>query len=412
MVDMQDPPTDPPLQHSASNLTDGLWDVSIVGAGPAGATVARSLALHGHRVLLLDRSAFPREKVCGDGLSFDSVQSLRRTGMFAKVAAAGHEVPTALAFSPGGHSIDIPGPYYTLCRSRLDEILAEAAVDAGATFAQAEVTDIDTGDSGRCSLTVRGTDTPIRAGVAIVATGVDIGLVHRLGILNRTAPSAVALRRYVRSPVKLDHLIGSYDASIAPGYGWVFPMGDDTYNIGCIVFYKGGRAPSGTNIRRLYDAFVREFDLASEIVGSAIDATPLRGAKMRCGMTGTDFVTVGNAIVIGEAMGTTFPFTGEGIGKAMESAELAGEAVHESLSTGDYSALRSYPERLKREFAPRYEGYQIAENWLGVPWLNDFVARRASRSPYLRDAVVGIVEERLDPRKVFSLRGLLRSFWR
>jgi flavin-dependent dehydrogenase len=114
--------------------------------------------------------------------------------------------------------------------------------------------------------------------------------------------------------------------------------------------------------------------------------------------------------VLGESIGATFPFTGEGIGKAMETGEIAAEVAHNALSSGDLSRLSEFPRRIERELQPKFLGYRIAENWFSKPWLNDFVARRIRSSRILQELVAGIINETVDPREVFSLRGILRSF--
>ena len=94
----------------------------------------------------------------------------------------------------------------------------------------------------------------------------------------------------------------------------------------------------------------------------------------------------------------------------METATLAAEFVSESLRRGDAEALARFASRVESELRPKYLAYRIAESWLARPWLCDFFLRRAARSSYLRGAMAGILEERVDPRRAFSLSGLLRSY--
>ena len=138
--------------------------------------------------------------------------------------------------------------------------------------------------------------------------------------------------------------------------------------------------------------------------------SPLRGAMLRCGLIGTRPRGPGNVLVLGESIGATFPLTGEGIGKAMETGELAADITDEALISGDMRRLGEFPHRIERELKPKFLGYSIAENWFSRPWLNDFVARRIQRSTFLQELVAGIINETVDPREVFSLSGILRSF--
>jgi hypothetical protein len=94
----------------------------------------------------------------------------------------------------------------------------------------------------------------------------------------------------------------------------------------------------------------------------------------------------------------------------METGEIAAEVAHEALFSGELNRLGEFPRRIESELKPKFLGYRIAENWFSRPWLNDFVARRIRSSRFLQELVAGIVNETVDPREVFSLRGILRSF--
>lgn len=383
--------------------------MAIVGAGPAGSTAAIHLASHGHRVLLLDRDSFPRDKVCGDGLIADAVRCLKRAGLYDEVKTRGFRSQIGTVYSPSRISFDVPGEFLTLKRSQLDALMARRAIAAGASFCQTRVRDVEVQNDRTLLLSVDGGEQRLRARVVFLATGANVSMPSKLGLVTREAPSAVALRCYVRSTVALDRLVISYDRSIAPGYAWIFPVGDGEFNVGCGIAY-GDRQRARVNLREAFQQFVTSFPLAAEIMRQAEAISPIRGAMLRCGLTGTQPCGPGNTLVLGETIGVTFPFTGEGIGKAMETGEIAAEVAHQALASGDMSGLRKFPDRIEDELRPKFLGYRIAENWFSRPWLNDFVAGRIRRSRFLQELVAGIVNETVDPREVFSLRGMLRSF--
>ncbi|HXG65380.1 MAG TPA: NAD(P)/FAD-dependent oxidoreductase [Blastocatellia bacterium] len=393
-------------------MTQGrkLWDVAIVGAGPAGSTAAIHLASRGHSVLLLDKDSFPRDKVCGDGLIADSIGALKRVGLYEEVCRQGYKTNLGVVYSPSRVQFDVPGEYLTLKRILLDDLIRSKAVASGAEFRQARVTGIESQPDGPASLSIAGADAPVRARIVLLATGASVELPDRLSFIAHQEPSAIALRCYVRSKVEFDRLLISYDRSILPGYAWIFPLGGGNYNIGCGAMY-GRKNGLRLNLREAFQRFVKSFPIAAEIMRAAEEVTPLRGARLRCGLRGARAIRQGNILVIGESIGATFPFTGEGIGKAMETGEIAAEVAHQALSAGDCERLREYPARVERELRPKFWGYQVAEDWLAHPWLNDLVARRVRRSRYLQESVAGIVNETVDPRQVFSVRGVLRSFF-
>jgi geranylgeranyl reductase family protein len=390
-------------------LESDIWDVAIAGAGPAGATAAIHLARRGHRVLLLDKDRFPRDKVCGDGLIADSIRCLERAGLYDEVRRLGYETGIGTVFSPSRVEFDVPGQFLTLKRLLLDNLIVKKATRCGATLLRAKVERVTARPDGTAVFEIAGSDSPVRAKVALLATGASVDLASGLGLVEQPGPGAVALRCYVRSSFDIDRLIISYDRTITPGYAWIFPLGAGEYNVGCGIRYRGNDG-ARVNLRRAYDVFIKSFPLAADLMRRAESVTPLRGAMLRCGLKGARPLGPGNILVIGEMIGATFPFTGEGIGKAMETGEIAADVCHRALGSGDFSCLGEFPSRIERELRPKYLGYLLAEEWLSKPWLNDFVARRVRRSRYLQESIAGIVNETADPRETFSLRGVLRSF--
>jgi menaquinone-9 beta-reductase len=400
------------LSHSTScNATDKIWDVVIVGAGPAGSTAAIHLATKGHRVLLLDKDDFPRDKICGDGLIPDAISALQRLDLYQQVTALGFETSVGTVYSPSRISFDVQGQFITLKRILLDDLMLKKALSSGASFRKCRVTDIQVLADDTLAISSAKSTEMIQARIVFIATGANVELPARLELVSNLNPSAIALRCYVRSAVALDRLIISYDRSIAPGYAWIFPLGDGEFNIGCGIAYRGNRIDR-VNLREVFRRFVEGFPIASEIMRRADSMTPLQGAMLRCGLKGACAKGSGNILLFGESIGTTFPFTGEGIGKAMETGELAAKVTHEALDANDMERLQSFPKRLEKDLKHKYLGYQIAEDWFSKPWLNDLVARRISKSQFLQEAFAGMVNETMDPRKIFSMRGLLRSFWR
>lgn len=385
-------------------------DVIVVGAGPAGTSAACRIAAAGHSVLLLDKRSFPREKVCGDGLIPDALQALRTLGLFDRVCGVGHRVQRLTIMSPSGIRIDIPSECVTLKREILDALLLERAVDSGADFKVGTVLDVAQTDPDSVAVSVEGLDTPLRARIVVLATGADIKLLGRLGLIDRASPSAVALRCYVRSPVEYDELLVSFDRSVAPGYAWIFPLGQQEYNVGCGVFYHGKRG-NGTNLRSAFERF-RETPVARQLFAQGEYLTPLRGGCLRAGLEGTALGGRGRVVPVGEAIGSTYHYTGEGIGKAMETGLIAAQQIDEALIRDSIGPLSQIEVLLRRKLAPKYEGYRIAQRWISRPWLSDLLAARIKKSRTLRETTAGILNETTDPRQIFSWRSLAPSWSR
>jgi geranylgeranyl reductase family protein len=398
-------------QQPLVTIPEQNWDVVIIGAGPAGAIAAVHLAAADHKVLLLDKEHFPREKICGDGLLPDALRCLDYAGIGKRVRQCGHLMHTATIVKLPSSTIDVPGTYLTLKRCLLDTMAAQRAVEAGAVFAHGKVDRIFVRADESVSFAIRGNNKKYTARIGIIATGANVRLLKEMGWFVPRKPSAVALRGYVRSSFDLDHLVVAFVKSLAPGYGWIFPLGNREYNIGCGLSLRG--APnSSKNLRKFFDDFINEFPLARELMQSGTIIRPLRAAALRSDFEGVYPFVKGPLITVGETIGTTLPFLSEGTGKAMETGQLAAEIVHMALISGDITKLKEYPERLTNDFKPRYKGYRTAESWIAKPWLSDFVFGRIQKSKYLGEVLSGIMAETYNPRELFSVNGIVKSFWK
>ena len=227
-------------------------DVIVVGAGPGGSATAHRLAQTGLDVLLLEKTGFPREKVCGDGLTPRAVKSLVDLGIDTS-EENGFIRNRGLRIIGGGMRLELPWPDlasfpdYGLVRPRLDfdELLARSAQKAGARLQEhTAVTGplLDEADRVVGVTAKVGPDkveTTYRAPLVVAADGSSARLALSLGIQKRDdRPMGVAVRRYFESPRHDDDMLESWlelrgeDGSLLPGYGWVFGVGDGTSNVG------------------------------------------------------------------------------------------------------------------------------------------------------------------------------------
>jgi geranylgeranyl reductase family protein len=402
------------FQPEAKLIPDQLWDVVIIGAGPAGAIAAAHLSAGQHRVLLLDRKQFPRDKVCGDGLLPDALRCLDAIGVGEKVRAAGHPVSTSILVSPSLNEVEIPGDYLTIKRRLLDTIVVQKAVESGAVFAHGEVQQIAIEPDGLVSVMIEGIDKAFRARIGIIATGVNLRLLHKLNWSARKKPSGVALRCYVRSSLALDRLIIAFykhDPFTVPGYGWIFPMQDHEYNVGFGILSLDRVLQRTINLKKKFKLFVESFPLARELMQQSDRATDLRAAALRYDYEGAYPFVSGPIVAVGEIIGTTLPFIGEGIGKAMESGQLAAEAISSALDSDDLSKLSRYHQQIEFEFKTHYQGYRKAEKWLARPRVNDFIINRFGNSRYAKKILADVIAETKNPRDIFSFKGIFKSLW-
>ncbi len=402
-------------QYEANSIPDQRWDVVIVGAGPAGAMAAIHLASRHHRVLLLDRKKFPREKVCGDGLLPDALRCLDAIGIGEKVRAAGYPVDTSVLVSPSLNEVEIPGTYLTIKRKLLDLILAQKAFETGTVFALGEVERLAIETDSRASFTIRGYRKPIRSKIGIIATGTDVRLMHKMNWPAKKGPSAVALRCYVRSSLDLDRLIIAFyrhDRFKVPGYGWIFPMRDHEFNVGFGILSPDRVLRRTINLKDKFNMFIESFPLARELMRQSNRTTALGAGTLRYDFDGAYPFVNGPLVAVGETIGTTLPFIGEGIGKAMESGKLAADTVSKALNSDDLSMLARYGQKIESEFKTHHYGYRLAERWLGKTWLNNFTIGRLGASRYAKETLAGIIAETKNPQDLFSFKGIFKTFWK
>lgn len=387
-------------------------DVLVIGAGPAGSAAARLLAQSGRSVLLVDQQAIGRDKVCGDGLIPDAHRALARLGLLQAVMARAQRVPHVRFVAPRGASVDIPGHLAVLPRQQLDALLAEAAVEAGARFQQArfEAPLREHGVVVGAQLRIAGELVEQRARWTLLATGAVPKALQAAGACTRQTPSSVALRGYVHAPSlvgKLDALDIVMSKAVKPGYGWIFPAPDGHFNIGVGVSnsHRGGRMQE-INLRRLFDDFVASYEPAALLMREGRLVGDLKGAPLRCTLEGATTGEPG-LMVIGEAMGSTYDFTGEGIGKAMETALLAADAL---LAGGEEAAVRARYAAGLKGLAPKYRMYARANHMYRVPGLIDLVIWRARKSERLRRRMSGVLEETSTPGDLITFKGLVKLF--
>jgi menaquinone-9 beta-reductase len=399
------------------SLIPSMCDVLVVGAGPAGSACAQWLARGGCDVVVVDQQVFPREKVCGDGLIPDAHAALDRLGVADQVRARARKVTQVACYGPRGGRVDIEARLAVLPRMQLDQILLDAAVAAGAKFfAPWRFDTLLHDDEGRaCGARLRQGDDhhEIRARWVVLATGAVPQALIAAGLCERRVPSGVALRGYVRHPElsnTLNHMEVVWHRKLRPGYGWIFPGPDGVFNIGVGIAHMhktlsdGKGSKQDVNLRALFDLFAEHHPNARRLVREGEWVGELKGAPLRCTLEGTKWTAPG-VLVTGEAAGSTYSFTGEGIGKALETGLLAAEAL---LSAKEDDAVRGIYEGHLRSLKPRFDLYEKANRINAHPWLADVVIWRARHSAGLRRRMTGVLEETSNPARLASLGGIVR----
>jgi len=343
--------------------TAGERDVIVVGAGPAGATTATALARRGRDVLLLDRHAFPRDKICGDAISAGAVHIMHELGMADKIAAAEargefHRLDGMRLVAPSGHLIradfrrgEAGEDSYIAPRLYFDAVIQQQAVECGAQFVQAEVKEPLLEDGRVVGVLARqnGEVKAYRSRVVVGADGVTSTIMRHLrpeAAQHVDRHRAVALRAYIEDLELYPHEIEFflYD-EILPGYAWIFPTSDHTANIGL-----GMRLDVFRDLKKNLKHMLRHF-----LDMPAIRERLTRGGVVRdvaswqlnFGSQKRLQHAYDGALLVGDAAGFIDPLTGGGIYNGLVSGMLAADVIDGALREGDVSreTLRVYERR-------------------------------------------------------------------
>jgi geranylgeranyl reductase family protein len=396
-------------------------DVIVVGAGPSGSSAAYWLANAGLDVAVLEKSTFPREKVCGDGLTPRGTRALVDMGIDVS-ESNGWLHNRGLRVIGGGQRLHLDWPDLTsfppfgLVRPRadLDAMLANQAVKAGARLYEqtAAVEPLVDGSGNVVGVTARNTEDKkplnFRAPLVLTCEGVSGKLAQHLGVhRNDKRPLGVAVRRYYTSPKTHDDYLESWlelwdgkpnESALLPGYGWIFGMGDGTVNAGLGVL-NSSAAFQKTDYRGMLTTWLdntpEEWGLREQ------NATgPTRGAALPMGFNRTPHYTRG-LLLVGDAGGSVNPFNGEGIPYAMESGKFAAEAAVQALARPQgpsrERALEAYPDRMAAEWGAYYRLGAAFVRLIGNPKVMQACTRHGLPHPALMRFVLKLLANLYDP---------------
>jgi menaquinone-9 beta-reductase len=344
----------PARHHDARDpfvTTPARYDVAVIGAGPAGSIASLVLARAGARVALVDKTAFPRHKACGDLIGPRGVRLLNDLGVLPRGRRLGDmEVvgPTGrVVLLPASAGTTYPGYALSVPRKVLDTGLRDAALDAGAEGLTGRAATPHFADDGELSGFDLESGTDGGRGVrADVVIGAD-GALSRVGAVTGMVDESrvlwgFALRAYREGGPELPR-IAFWEPSPwsgYPGYGWEFPGEAGTANVGIGAAARGARQFAGRVTRDL-DAYVASLPWSSPLHGRL-------GGWLKLGIVGT-IPARGRTLLTGDAAGLVNPLQGEGIAQALASGRAAAEAI---ISAGPTRAAASYRTLLGKRFGP------------------------------------------------------------
>ena len=440
--------------------TANTADVIVVGAGPAGATTAYYLSRAGLDVLLLEKASFPRDKVCGDGLTPRAVRQLVRMGI--DTSAPGWIKNKGLRIIGGGMRLHmawpelVSYPNYGLVRARMDfdELLARHAESAGArllerTQVTGPIIDERTGritgvraralghdsrrsrDTGRePNWDGRGTsgnggpsqaaqEVDFHAPLVVAADGVSSRLATGMGIHKRDdRPMGVAVRAYYKTERHDDDWMESWlelwdGDHLLPGYGWIFGTGNGTSNVGLGVLNSSaafGRVDYKELLRRWTTQTPEHWGFTEEnqvgqIRSAALPMAFNRQPHYKDGL-----------LLVGDAGGMVNPFNGEGIDYAMEAAALAAEVLVDASAhatvAGRERVLQGYPRALKHDHGGYYTLGRIFVKLIGDPRVMKLCTRHGLPHPMLMRFTLKLLANLTDKRDGDAMDRIINTLTR
>ena len=328
-------------------ITQNDADVIVVGAGPGGSATAFHLANRGLDVLLFEKTSFPREKVCGDGLTPRAVKQILDMGIEPTIEN-GWLRNKGLRVIGAGHRLELEWPEvegfpnYGLVRTRsdFDELLARTAQKRGVrlhekTRVTGPIMDEQTGRMiGVTTKNSEGEELKHYAKVVVAADGVSSRMALALGLERRDdRPMGVAVRTYYKSPRTHDNYLESWlelkdQNKLLPGYGWIFGMGDGTSNVGLGILDSSPVFQSidyKDLLKRWLDQTPVEWGFRDENMTQQV-----RGAALPMGFNRQPHYLKG-MVLVGDSGGMVNPFNGEGIAYAMETGQVVAEVIEKAM---------------------------------------------------------------------------------
>jgi menaquinone-9 beta-reductase len=308
-------------------------DVFVVGSGPAGAAAAIALAEARREVILVDKAVFPRDKICGDGLTAGALRSLERLGVDPAAVPSWQRVADVVVRGPSGHEVTFPlprgrGTYAAVARrTDLDAALVTRARAAGAKVLDGHGCTAVVEHDDRVAVTVDGVGE-LTAGFVVAADGMWSPVRKHLGLATPGYRGEWhAFRQYFADvgPRAASELIVWFERDLLPGYAWSFPLPGGRANVGFGI-QRGGKVARVQEMAAIWPDLLERPHIREALGDAARPESPHRAWPIparvdRAVLNGQ------RTLFVGDAAAATDPLTGEGIGQALLTGMLAADAI-------------------------------------------------------------------------------------
>lgn len=403
-----------------------MYDVIIVGAGPAGASAAIFAKKAGLKTLLLEKSFFPRDKICGDALSGKSVRLMRDLGILSDVGNLnGAKINTITFGSPSNRQFDVSlinrkdknksKKGFVIPRKIFDNYLFEKANEISETRQGSKVVDLVKEQNKVKGVIVKndkGISETLLAPIILGCDGPYSVIARKLGLYNMDMKNtSVAIRCYYRGVEDLRNQIElHFLKEVKPGYFWLFPAGNGIANIGIGLSKTDAKKETRTLTEILDDVtnspyFKKRFANAERLEKPVGWNLPLGTIHRK--NHGNGFM------LLGDAAGLVDPFTGEGIGNAMVSAKCAIEVAKKSIKKNDFSKemFSEYDKLVWNELGKELRTSAKLQKLARSSFLLNFVINRASRNDEIKDIISGMLANEIPKDELSNPRFYFKIFF-
>lgn len=394
--------------------------VLVIGGGPAGAVAAYFIAKNGIDVTLLDKDKWPREKICGGGLTTNCLPILDKMALTKEVDAnADFKFDGYIIHAPSGEKVEAPVrkrdgvtskkvPYsYIINRKTFDYLLLEKAKEAGTrVFTEVEAAKVETGPPIKV-FTKQG--TTYECEVLVVADGSGSSITRQF-VKDVHEGSAIAIKGIYSGVKGLSGKMEFFlDDDVGFGYGWFFPMGGDKANVGIgldIAYLKRRKI----NIRQLLADMIEKPIIKPRMAEAKLESE-LQTFPLRMGYDKSAF-RQDRVLFAGDAAKLVYPLSGEGISYAMQCGEIAAKAISNVYSDGqaDFRQLKSYEIECWQAFAD-FKPASKLQRLMGHPRVQQFFFKNSVYDDELGQKAIGILEHTSDVGTFFNFRTLAESFY-
>ncbi len=308
-------------------------DVVVVGAGPAGVAAAVTLARAGRDVTLVDKARFPRDKICGDGLTAGALRLLEGLGLDPGSVASWQRVEDVVVRGPSGREVTFPlprgrGTYAAVARrGDLDAALVDLARTAGVKVLDGHACTGAAEAGDRVVLAVEGVGD-LDAGFAVAADGMWSPVRRHLGLATPGYRGEWhAFRQYFTGvgPRAARDLFVWFEPDLLPGYAWSFPLPDGRANVGFGI-QRGGKVARIQDMATIWPDLLARPHVRAVLGEGATGESPHRAWPIPARIDGA-VLAAGRTLFVGDAAMATDPLTGEGIGQALLTGVLAARAI-------------------------------------------------------------------------------------